>query len=78
MSVAETDWPLYQPSLTRAERLTYDSIARRCARGVRGCSTDEQYTDLVERIVEALAFATGKIERKLCDGPGLGTDDAGD
>jgi hypothetical protein len=35
------------------------SVARRCARGVRGCTTDEQYTELIDRIVEALRFARG-------------------
>ena len=31
-----------------------DPIARRCARVVRGCATDEQYTELMERIIAAL------------------------
>lgn len=64
MPVAEKDWPLYKPSLTEAEKFNYGSIARRCARGVRGSSTAEQYRDLIENIIEALAFASGKIDQK--------------
>jgi hypothetical protein len=52
---------LYEPRLTDIERSNYYSMARRCARGVRGCMTEDQYIDLLERIVEALAFASGKI-----------------
>lgn len=31
-----------------------DSIARECARGVRGCCTDERYAELVRLITRAL------------------------
>jgi len=31
-----------------------DSIARECVSPVRGCLTDEQYRELVERITRAL------------------------
>lgn len=44
----------------------YYPIAARCARGVRGCTTDEQYTDLIDRIIEALRFA-----RNHGDGEGV-------
>src|SRR5579862_4809020 len=40
-----------------------DSIARRCARGVRGCATNDQYTDLIERISEALRMALASDAR---------------
>lgn len=49
------------PSLTETERTNYENMARRCCRGVRACTTDDQYVDLLSRIVEALAFAGGKI-----------------
>ena len=61
MPVSAENWALYEPSLTEAEHANFDSIARRCARGVRGCTTDDQYADLLARIIEAMAFASGKI-----------------
>jgi hypothetical protein len=55
-----TPLELREPDLSDAERLAFESIARRCARFVRGCTTDEQYSGLIGNIVEALAFASGK------------------
>lgn len=51
----------HEPNLTAAERADFEQIASRCGRGVRGCTTDEQYQELQERIVEALAFASSRI-----------------
>lgn len=53
---------LREPDLTPELQLSYESIARRCARGVRGCATDEQYKELIERIISALAFLTGQTK----------------
>lgn len=53
---------LMKPDLDETMRLNYQSVARRCARGVRGCATDDQYCELIDGIVEALAFAAGHIK----------------
>jgi hypothetical protein len=53
---------MFKPDLTPSQNASFESIARRCARGVRGCTTDDQYTDLIVRIVEALAFVSGNIK----------------
>jgi hypothetical protein len=39
----------------------YSDIARQCARGVRGCATDDQYIALIRAIEEAL-----EAERERC------------
>lgn len=39
-------------------------IARQCARGVRGCATDEQYIDLIKRIETALTAAAALMTAK--------------
>lgn len=52
----------YKMCVSDVEHAALESIARRCARGVRACTTDDQYVDLLGRIVEALAFASGKIK----------------
>lgn len=63
-SFAADDAPFEAAALLRAptqaevEAINLDAIARRCARGVRGCATDEQYRELIARIVEALTFAS--------------------
>lgn len=41
-----------------------DSIARHIARPVRGCATDEQYTDVVQRATDALTAAAETLARK--------------
>ena len=38
-------------------------IARQCARGVRGCTTDDQYVDLLRRIEDALDAAPRHSDR---------------
>lgn len=52
----------HEPKLTEAERLDFEQIARRCARSVRWCATDEQAKELKASIVEALAFVSGRIQ----------------
>ncbi len=59
----ENETIIMEPDLTPELRISYESIARRCVRGVRGCATDDQYCEVIDRIVEALAFASGNIKR---------------
>ena len=61
MPVTKKDWPMYVPNLTEVDRANFKSMAMRCARGIRACATDDQYCELVDRIVEAMAFVSGKI-----------------
>jgi hypothetical protein len=37
-----------------ADRRMFDRVARRCARPIRGCATDVQYHEVVDRVADAL------------------------
>ncbi len=50
-------------NVTDKDRVTYETIAHRCARGIRGCATDEQYCDLLDRMVEAFAYVACATRR---------------
>jgi hypothetical protein len=52
----------YRPSAANI-----DKIARHCARPIRGCATDEQYTDVVGRVTAALTAARVPEMRALLE-----------
>jgi hypothetical protein len=37
-----------------ADKRMFDRVARRCARPIRGCATDVQYHEVVDRVADAL------------------------
>lgn len=53
-----------------------DSLARHIARPVRGCATDEQYADVVQRATDALTAAAETLIRATAKPSGAAGADA--
>ena len=49
--------------MTDVVDINVDQVARHIARSVRGCTTDEQYTELVERISAEITRAVNELAR---------------